>query len=59
MILDLGRETNPPNAKRTLTGRETMAGPPTVKALAPAAREKRVATAEARMALLIESSFVK
>lgn len=32
-----------------LTGRETMAGPPTVKALAPAAREKRVATAEARM----------
>ena len=26
-----------------------MAGPPTVKALAPAAREKRVATAEARM----------
>ena len=36
-------------SKQTLTGRETMAGPPTVKALAPAAREKRVATAEARM----------
>ena len=60
MILDPGARGNANPSKQTLTGRETMAGPPTVKALAPAAREKRVATAEARMVgrfgLLIGSS---